>query len=134
MFTGSTAADLGINQAIASDPAKFAASMDGIGAGTENAVRLAAFPDQPIASHNDESINTVYDRLVAETTQDSMIAHANADGARAFAQTLDGEKLATSGVNIDEEAINMINLQKSFQACARYIGTLKDMLDMLVSL
>jgi flagellar hook-associated protein 1 FlgK len=97
-------------------------------------VRLAAFPDQPIASHNDESITTVYDRLVAETTQDSMVAHALADGARAFEQTLDGEKLAMSGVNIDEEAIMMINLQKAFQASARYIATLTDMLDMLVSL
>jgi len=134
LFTGSTAGDLGVNQAIASDPGKFPASLGGIGADTNNAVRLAEFPDQPIASHNDESITTVYDRLVAEMTQDSMVAHAAADGARAFQQTLSGQKLATSGVSIDEEAITMITLQKAFQASARYIATLKDILDMLVSL
>jgi len=134
LFTGSTAGDLGINEAIASDPAKFAASQGGIGVDTANAVRLAEFPDQPIASHHEESITTVYDRLVAGITQDSMVAHAAADGTRAFQQTLRGQKLATSGVSIDEEAISMINFQKAFQASARYIATLKDMLDMLVSL
>ena len=39
-----------------------------------------------------------------------------------------------SGVSIDEEAINMISLQRIFQATARYIATIQEMLDTLVSL
>jgi flagellar hook-associated protein 1 FlgK len=134
LFTGSTAMDLGINQEVASDPAKFAASLGGIGVDTENAVKLAGFADQPIVSHNNESITTVYDRLVADTAQTATVTQAAAVGAQAFQQALSGQKMATSGVSIDEEAVNMIGIQKAFQASARYITTLRDMLDTLINI
>jgi len=134
LFTGSTALHLGIHPAIASDPAKFAASRGGIGVDTRNAVMLAQFADRPIASHNGESITIVYDRLVAETAQGSTVTHAAADSARAFEQTLRGQKLAISGVNVDEEAITMLAIQKAFQATARYIGVVNQLLDALLSI
>jgi flagellar hook-associated protein 1 FlgK len=134
LFTGSTATDLGVNQAILDDPAKFAASRGGIGADTANAVQMAEFPDKPIDSHNGASISDVYDRLVAEATQGSTVTHATAEGARAFEETLRGQKLATSGVSIDEEIVNMITIQKSFQASARYISVVNQLLDLLVQL
>lgn len=134
LFTGSTARDLGVSQAIASDPAKFAASRGGIGIDTQNAVLLAEFPDRPIASHNSESITTIYDRLVAETAQGSTVAHAAATGAQAFEQTLRAQELAISGVSIDEEAINMLTIQKAFQASARYIAVVNELLETLLAL
>ena len=57
-----------------------------------------------------------------------------AEGFRAFEQTLEGQRLATSGVNLDEEAVKMITLQRTYQATARYIATLSDLLDVLVKL
>ncbi len=131
-FTGSTAEDLGVNQAIVSDPAKFAASSGGIGVDTRNAVRLAQFPDQPIASHNDESITTVYDRIAAQVAQDSAAARVAVEATDTFEQTLRSRELSISGVSIDEEAINMITIQKAFQASARFIGVVKEMLDTLI--
>jgi len=134
LFTGSTATDLGVNQAIVDDPGKFAASRGGIGADTANAVQLAEFAERPIESRNGDSISTIYDRLVADATQGSTVAQATAEGARTFEETLRGQKLATSGVSIDEEMVNMIAIQKSFQASARYISVINDLLDILVQL
>jgi len=134
LFTGSTAGDLGVNEAISSDPAKFAASQGGIGADTKNAVALAGFSDKSIASHNDESITTVYDRLVAKMTQNSTAAQATAESAQTFEDTLSGQKLAVSGVSIDEEAINLLTFQRAYQAMARYITTLNDMFDTLLNI
>jgi flagellar hook-associated protein 1 FlgK len=37
-------------------------------------------------------------------------------------------------VNIDEEAVKMMMYQRSYQASARYIATLSDLLDALVKL
>ena len=107
-FTGSTAHDLNVNPMVKEDPAKFAASQGGIGVDTQNAVELAAFPDQAIASQNGASISALYDRMVGEATEGSTAAKAVADGARTFEQTLRGQQLAVSGVSIDEEAIQMI--------------------------
>jgi flagellar hook-associated protein 1 FlgK len=133
-FTGSTALDLNINPAVTEDPGKFAASQGGIGVDTQNAVELAAFPDRPIDSHNGASISVIYDRMVGAATQGSTVSHAAAEGARTFEQTLRGQKLAISGVSIDEEAVRMIAFQKAFQASARYISVLNDLFQLLVEL
>ena len=133
-FTGSTGHDLDIDPAVKEDPGKFAASQGGIGVDTKNAIELAAFPDRPIQSQNGASITVLYDRMVGQATQGSTVTHAAAEGTRVFEQTLRGQKLAISGVSIDEEAVRMIAFQKAFQASARYISVLNDLFDMLVKL
>lgn len=133
-FSGKSAAGLGVNQVVWDDPAKFAASQGGIGVDTDNAVIMASFIDRPIESENDATLAVLYDRLTGETTQDASIARAEADGARVFEETLRGQKLATSGVSLDEEAVRMISYQRSFQASARYIATLQELFGILVNL
>jgi flagellar hook-associated protein 1 len=133
-FTGSTAADLNVNAVVKADPAKFAASQGGLGADTANAVQLAAFPDQAIPSRNGSSISTIYNQMVGQVTQQSSQAKAAAEGAQNFEQALRGQETAISGVSIDEEAIQMITYQKSYQAAARYIGVLSQMIDTLLQM
>ncbi|MGC4003819.1 MAG: flagellar basal body rod C-terminal domain-containing protein [Pirellulales bacterium] len=53
---------------------------------------------------------------------------------RVFADNLTGQALAVSGVNIDEEALNMLRYQRIYQASARYIQTLDELLKILVNL
>jgi flagellar hook-associated protein 1 FlgK len=133
-FSGSSALELGVNEVLRADGAKFAASRGGIATDTENAVELAAFLDRPIQTQNDLSLSVLYVNLIGETTQASSITRAVAEGARTFEATLRGQKLAVSGVNLDEEAVQMIILQRSFQAAARYIATLSELLEILVNL
>ena len=133
-FTGSTAAGLGVSGVLRDDPAKFAASLAGIGVDTNNAVLLADFLDTSIASRNGASISVLYNRLVDNTTQGSTVAQAVAEGNRTFEQTLQGQKLAVSGVSLDEEAVRLIGFQASFRASARYIAVLQDLFDILVTL
>ncbi len=133
-FTGTSATDIGVHRDVQEDPAKFAASLGGIGHDTDIAIEMAAFLDRPLSSHNGETLSIVYDRMIGETTQGSTVATATAEGARVFQQTLRGQKLATSGVSLDEEAVKMIAYQHSFQASARYIQTLTDLLNLLVNL
>jgi flagellar hook-associated protein 1 FlgK len=140
-FSGSAARDLGVNEVLIDDPAKFAASLSGIGSGTDNLgegpdglPRLAQFLDRPIASENGASLAVLYDRMVGNATQGSTVAQAVAEGARVFEGTLHAQKLSVSGVSLDEEAVKLMAHQHSFQASARYIGVLGELLDVLVSL
>ena len=133
-FSGYDAASLGVNQIVRDDPATFSASLTGIGADTDNAVALAAFIDLGLESHNDASITVLYDRMIGEVTQSASIAGAVAKGARVFEETLRGQKLAISGVSLDEEAVRMIAYQRAYQASARYIATLSELMELLVSL
>ena len=49
-FTGRGALDMGVQQAVRDDPAKFAASLGGVGADSSNAIQLASFLDRPLES------------------------------------------------------------------------------------
>lgn len=133
-FTGSTAQNLGVNQALVNDPSKFAASTTGIGPGTDNAVTLANFINQPLASAGNSTIEQLNDQIVGDVTQQSAVAQSAADGYKTFQQTLTGQQLSISGVSIDEEATNMIILQQSFQASAKLIATISNLLDTLMKL
>ncbi len=140
-FTGSTALDLGINPEVVADPAKFAASRGGIGADTANLTedadgkaRLANFLDRPLDSENGATLSVLYDRMVGKTTQGSTVAQAVANGSRVFEMSLRGQKMALSGVNLDEEAVRMLSFQRSYQAAAKYIVTLNELFGILVNL
>lgn len=133
-FSGTDAASLGVNSVVASDPAKFAASRSGIDGDTQNAVQLAQFADRLLDSANGRSITMVYSQMVSEVTQGAAVAKSVATGFRTFETTLKGQQLAVSGVNLDEEAVSMMSYQRAYQASARFISTIDDLLRMLTEL
>lgn len=133
-FSGSSALDMRVTAAIQQDSAKFAASRSGIGTSTENAVILADFADTPLATQGGKSLAMIYEQITGQLTQASSIAKSSAESARVFEETLEGQKTATSGVSLDEEAVRMISFQRSFQASARFISTIQELLDLLVQI
>jgi flagellar hook-associated protein 1 FlgK len=135
-FTGSSAGTLDINADVQGigNAAKFAVSLGGIGEDSQNGVRLAAFLDQPLETAGNASLTDLYNQLLNEVTQGSSIAQSVAEGFRVFEGTLEGQQQAVSGVSIDEEAIKMITLQRIYQASARYIQAISELLDILVNL
>lgn len=136
-FTGSNARNVSVNTDLttgANQGSKFSASLDGIGEDTENALRLVGLYDESLEELDGNSIRDVYDQLLNETTQGATIAASVLEGLQVFEGTLDASSQAVSGVNLDEEAIDMIMLQRTYQASARYINTLTELLDILVNL
>jgi flagellar hook-associated protein 1 FlgK len=133
-FVGSSASSLRVNDELKENAAIFAASIDGIDAGSGNALVLAGLLMRPLDSAGNVSLADLYNRMVNDIAQGSAIAQSAAEGTRVFEGTLDGQFQAVSGVNIDEEAIKMITLQRIYQASARYIQTLSELLDVLVNM
>jgi flagellar hook-associated protein 1 len=133
-FSGSGATNIGVSRVVRDEPAVFAASRGGVGEDTENAIALAALLDAPLEALNGDSLSLIYRNTVAEITQGSSAARAVAEGFRVFHQTLEGEHMSISGVNLDEEAVKMIAYQRAFQMSARLIVTVSEVLETLVSL
>jgi flagellar hook-associated protein 1 FlgK len=133
-FTGSSASSMGVNSAVVNDPTKFAASRSGIDGDTANAVDLAAFLNRPLDTADGSSIGQLYSQLVSSVTQGSAVAHSVAEGYRTFETTLQGQQLAISGVNLDEEAVMMLSYQRAYQASARLIQTINELMNTLAGL
>ncbi len=122
-FGGTSAFDIEVNSVVRRAPATFASSLGGIGKDTDLAVRLAGLLEEPLPTQEARSLAVLYDRLVGRVAESSSVARALADSNRVFEQTLRSQKLAISGVNLDEEAVRLIAFQRAFQASARYIAT-----------
>jgi flagellar hook-associated protein 1 FlgK len=133
-FSGTGASDIAVNSVVRNDASKFAASTGGIGEDTKNAEKLAAFLTTGLDTQNGASLAVLYDRMTGDVSQGASVAKSVTEGYRTFQSALEGQHLAISGVSIDEEAVRMIAYQRSFQASAKYISTLSELLDILVKL
>ncbi|HYE79653.1 MAG TPA: flagellar basal body rod C-terminal domain-containing protein, partial [bacterium] len=52
----------------------------------------------------------------------------------ALVEQIDGQRQAVFGVNLDEEAVDLIKFQKAFEASARVVATLQTTYDAILSL
>ncbi len=133
-FSGDSALNLGVSATVRDDPSKFAASNEGVGESTGNAVLLADFLDRPLESHSGASLGELYDRVHGGVTQQAAVANSVFEGLLVFEETLNGQHLAISGVSLDDEAVKLITYQRAYQAAARFIATISELFDVLVSL
>lgn len=133
-FSGSGSTQISVQQAIQDDPTKFAASQSGIGKDTENAVALADLATRPLDATGNMTLLEYYERFTGDMFQASAATQGVNEGFRTFQATLEGQLLGIGGVNIDEQAVKMIQHQRAFQASARLISVIGDMLDTLVHL
>jgi flagellar hook-associated protein 1 FlgK len=133
-FTGTGATDIGIHGAVRQDPALFAAASGGIGEDAGTAERLASLLTAPLASQGGQSLALLYDHMTGELAQGAADNRAATEGYRAFQHTLEGQHLAITGVNLDEETVRMITFQRMFQASARVIAAIDELLETLVNL
>jgi flagellar hook-associated protein 1 FlgK len=125
---------VGVKDIVLNDPTKFAASHGGIGTDTENAVALAGLATERLESIGSLSLAEYYERFTGEMFQASAVIQGISDGFRTFHATLEGQQLGISGVNLDEQAVRMIQHQRVFQATGRLIATANEMLEVLVNL
>jgi len=80
---------------------------------------------------------SLHDRTTSLSTQfgtDIGIAKQQQDFRTVEAESLQNQRQAISGVNIDEELISMITFQRAYQASAKVITTSNQMLDSLLGL
>jgi flagellar hook-associated protein 1 FlgK len=133
-FRGNNSSDIEVRPTLIQNPSQVAVSLKGIGNGGDNAIRIA----EAFTKANDllggQSLNGVYDGMIADTTRSINEQKGIADGLRNFKQSLEAQHLGISGVNLDEEAIKMMLFQRAFQATSRVIAAATEMLQTLVEL
>ncbi|QDV67949.1 Flagellar hook-associated protein 1 [Rosistilla carotiformis] len=133
-FVGNDAATLQISDRLLDSPEYLAISAEGIGTDADHLTQLVDLFEKPLAELGNISVRDRYQRLVTTITQGASIQKSVTDGLRTYHSALEGDYLSVTSVNIDEEAVKMIYLQRAFQASSRVISTASEMLELLVSL
>lgn len=102
------------------------------------AVPAAQVQDMLLAAGNDvitveDSADTFYAKLVSVLGADVKAAQGVAESSDLMVSHLESLRQSVSGVNLDEEMTNLNASQHAYNAAARVITTIDDMLDTLIN-
>ena len=61
-------------------------------------------------------------------------AQSQAESATIVRQSLDAQRAAVSGVSVDEESVNLLTFQRQYQGAAKFITTVDEMMQTLISM
>jgi|DewCreStandDraft_1066081.scaffolds.fasta_scaffold00058_48 flagellar hook-associated protein 1 FlgK len=79
------------------------------------------------------SANSLYQALIVRLGIDGRTAQEMSANQDTLVQHLQRRREAVSGVSLDEEATNLVRLQHAYQAAARFITAVDQMLDRLIN-
>jgi flagellar hook-associated protein 1 FlgK len=116
------------------DPAKLAAAGSTAAGDNSNVLALAGLQTRNLVAGDTTSFQGAYGQLVSQVgnkTRELEVTSAAAGGLLTEAtQTLQSE----SGVNLDEEATNLLRYQQAYQAAAKVMDIASKLFDTLLSL
>jgi len=107
---------------------------ENIGAASDNrnALALAGLRTQSILDNNTASYQLAYSALVSEAGAVSQQVHINLEVEQSLLLNATAERESISGVNLDEEAANLIKFQQAYQAMSRVVQTANTLFDSLL--
>jgi flagellar hook-associated protein 1 FlgK len=123
--TASNAAGLRVNPALVASPSSITAGSGGAGS-NDIAVKVAALRDGA-------AVDGAYRAFVARVGADVREATRQTSNAQALTDAVEDRRQSVAGVSMDEEMSNLVRFQRSYQASARAMSTMDEMLDVLIN-
>ncbi len=118
------AGGLRVAAALTAAPGSVVAGTGGAGA-NDVALRVAAL--------RDGTADGLYRSFVARLGSDVREADRQGTNAGALTNAVEDRRQSVSGVSMDEEMSNLVRFQRSYQASARAMSTMDEMLDVLIN-
>jgi len=88
---------------------------------------------QAIARLRGGTTDQLYQALVARIGTESQASVRAQSTAQSLVDAIDDRRQSVAGVSLDEEMTNLIRFQRGYQASARTMSTMDEMLDTLVN-
>lgn len=98
-----------------------------------NATEMANLKDLLAMNTGTTTFNDYYNNQVTAFGLLVKQASTKSSDSNIVLNSLQDLQASESGVSLDEEAANLINAQKSYEACARVLTTIDEMLDKLIN-
>ncbi len=135
-FVGRDAASIAVASRLVSNPSELSVGRLVNGKLVENgaALAIAGLQGQPVESLGGQSLTQSWLDTVQGLGGIADQAVQRAESASIVRENLDAQVSAISGVSIDEEAINLVGYQRLYQAAARYIQTVDEITQTLISI
>lgn len=136
-FIGTSAQDIAVDPAVAADARSIAAASPPPAGGSpapgdgENARAIADLASA--RALNGSTLQDAYAANVAGIGSDVAAASTQAANASALSQQLQSLRNSVSGVSLDEELTHMMQYQRAYQAAARIVTVMDDLLNRVIN-
>lgn len=134
LFKGDNAFDIEVNFDLLETPGALAVGQDFLPGDNGVALAIAALRDDPIDDLDGLSLSQYWSRHVEDIAVKAAQARDANEAAGIVEDNLSKQQQAYAGVNADEEAIDLIKYQRAYQASARFISTIDEMFQTLLSI
>lgn len=132
-----TAATFDVSAALKADVRRVVATPSGAGLGdgsvARNIANLLSDPNS-VAGTKTGSFTTIYGLIVSEAGELTKTAETNLTTQAAILAQTEAQRDAVSGVSLDEEAINLLQYQRSYEAAARFLKVADEMTQTILQL
>jgi flagellar hook-associated protein 1 FlgK len=130
-FTGSTAADIAVQPNLLNNPNLLAASRNGDSGDNSNLTRLAALQTQPVLANGTQTLTQGYNAIIGDVATQVQSLTTQQTSQQALGQQLQTQQQNISGVDTNQELVNLMSFQQMFQAASEYVGTVNTTLQSL---
>ena len=128
-FTGTNVSNFAVSALVAANPNAVAAGAAGSGPlDTSIALQLADMATSTTGA------DSTYNTMIVQLGVQAKDVQTRDNIQQSSAQSLDAARNSQAGVNTDEEMTNMVEYQKAYEASAKFISTLDDMLSTLINM
>ena len=131
-FKGADATDIAVSDAVQSNPGRLAVSANHQKADNGTALAIAGLRDEPIGALNGQSLSGFWRNHVEQVGIEVSEAKEQGKADQAVRENLKQQQQAVSGVNVDEQTIDLMQYQRAFQASARFVSTVDQMMQTLL--
>jgi flagellar hook-associated protein 1 FlgK len=131
-FTEYKNGKLEINEDILEDPYYIAISEDGMSGDNAIAIRLAELKNDEVL--NGKTLSDHYSDFITSIANDLNLQEQNVETYSLVLTQLQQTKLAYSGVSTDEEMMNVMKYQRSYDAAAKLITVADELMQTLLTL
>ncbi|WP_316570340.1 flagellar hook-associated protein FlgK [Neobacillus sp. YIM B06451] len=123
-----------LNPLLKDFPAKLAAAaIENVGDGSNASKMSEVLQGKLSIGGTIASVGDFYKTIIGELGTDIEAANNWSNNANAMAQQVENQRQSVSGVSIDEELTNMVRYQQAYNAAARYVSAVNEMLNVLIN-
>ncbi len=128
------ASNIAVSDAILADLNNISASADGNSGDNGMALAISALRNENLLEDGTNTMEGFYYEMLGDIGARSREAQTMAENNRLFAQQIDNRRQSIQGVSLNDEASNLVLFQRAYQAAARAVSIIDDLMEVTINL
>jgi flagellar hook-associated protein 1 len=128
------ASNIAVADAIKEDLNNLAASTDGNAGDNGTALAISGLRNRDLLAGDTATVEEFYNELLGEVGSLSKEAQTMAENHRLFSQQIENRRQSVQGVSLNDEASQLVLFQRAYQAAARTVSIVDELLEVTINI